>query len=106
MIETEDGVGLLQLLNRLVVALEPSRPGDHLALARRGTAPERWEDKDYLYVEAHLTGEADSDIDICIHGGLAFIRIVRRIRPGERERVRQPPTAATGQAGAAGPHSR
>ena len=77
MIEAEDGVGLLQLLNRLVVALEPTRSGDPIALARRGAAPERWEDKDYVYVEANLAGEAESEIDISIHGGLVFIRIVR-----------------------------
>jgi len=72
-----DGASLLDVLNRLVTALEPPRDGAPVLEARRGAVPERWEDGDYFYVEANLAGVPESDIDISIHGGLVFIRIVR-----------------------------
>jgi hypothetical protein len=73
----DDGPGLLNVLNRLLTALEPSRAGDPDLEARRGAVPERWEDQDYIYVEANLAGESESVIDISILGNLVFIRIAQ-----------------------------
>jgi HSP20 family molecular chaperone IbpA len=72
-----DGAGLLSVLARLVTALEPSHDGDPMIEERWGAAPERWEDNNYVYVEANLAGASEAEIDISIHSGLVFIRIVR-----------------------------
>jgi hypothetical protein len=82
--EAEDTACLLHLLNRLVVALEPTRSGDPITLACPGAAPERWEDKDYVYVETSLGSAPESDIDISILGDLVFIRIGRWTLPSRR----------------------
>jgi hypothetical protein len=72
-----DGPGLLNVLNRLVNALDPSHSGDPVVGMTCGRSPKRWKDTDYFYVEANLAESSESDIDISIHGGLVFIRIVR-----------------------------
>jgi hypothetical protein len=72
-----DGVGLLSVLARLVTALEPSHAGGPVSEERCRSVPERWEDNNYVYVEANLAGAPEADIDISIHSGLVFIRIVR-----------------------------
>ena len=72
-----DSAGLLHVLNRLVTALEPSQTGEPVVDVQCLRSPERWEDKDYVYMEASLADGLDSDIDISIHSGLVFIRIVR-----------------------------
>jgi hypothetical protein len=82
--EAEDTTCLLHLLNRLVVALEPTRNGDSIPPACRSTALERWEDKDYVYVETNLGSVPESDVDISILGDLVFIRIGRRTLPSRR----------------------
>jgi len=74
----DESSGLLHVLSRLVTALAPPLPGDPiLDESQRATVPERWEDDDYVYVEARLPGAAGSEIDINIHRGLVLIRIAR-----------------------------
>jgi HSP20 family molecular chaperone IbpA len=77
MIDAEDSIGLLQLLNRLVVALGPATIADPSPGGRRDARIERWQDKEHVYLEANLLGAAESEIDISIHMGRVFIRIAR-----------------------------
>ncbi len=37
----------------------------------------RGEGEEYLYLEADLPSSPDAEIDLCIHGGRAFIRMTR-----------------------------
>ncbi len=37
----------------------------------------RWEDEEHIYLEADLGTDLGSAVDICIHGGRAFIRMTR-----------------------------
>ena len=37
----------------------------------------RWEDEEHIYLEADLGTDLGSSVDICIHGGRAFIRMTR-----------------------------
>ena len=37
----------------------------------------RWEDEEHIYLEADLGTDLGSTVDICIHGGRAFIRMTR-----------------------------
>ena len=37
----------------------------------------RWEDEQHIYLEADLDTDLGSAVDICIHGGRAFIRMTR-----------------------------
>jgi hypothetical protein len=53
------------------------RDGVVPAIALEPTPPERWEDGEFIYLEADLHGEAGPDIDICLHSGRVFIRMVQ-----------------------------
>ncbi len=53
------------------------RDGEVPALTLEPTPPERWEDEEFIYLEADLHGGAGPDIDICLHSGRAFIRMVQ-----------------------------
>ena len=64
-----------EVLARLVHELMQIREGAVPAIALEPTPPERWEDEEFIYLEADLHGKAGSDIDICIHSGRAFIRM-------------------------------
>lgn len=68
---------LLSALSRLLTALDPSRAGDPTHEAQRAARLERWEDQDYIYIEANLAVGSESIIDICILGQVAHIRIRR-----------------------------
>ncbi len=72
-----DGTHLLHLLDLLVNTLQRIRHNDSLPDARRGTAPKRWEDEGHVYLESNLSGVPGPEIDISIHEGIVFIRIVR-----------------------------
>jgi len=60
-----------QLLQELMQIRDRVRP----AVALHPTSPVRWEDEEFIYLEADLHGEPGADIDICIHSGRAFIRM-------------------------------
>jgi hypothetical protein len=40
-------------------------------------SPDRYEDEEYIYIEADLAHDPGGFIDICIQGGRAFIRMTR-----------------------------
>ncbi len=73
----DGGSGLLNVLSRLVRVLEPSRGGRPVLEGRGDKAPEHWQDDDYVDVQAIIANNCEEEIDISIHGGLVFIRIVR-----------------------------
>ena len=72
-----DERSLLYVLNRLLTVLEPSDGGDPILNAKCSAVPERWEDQDYIYVQANLAGDRESVIDISILNDLVLIRIAR-----------------------------
>jgi hypothetical protein len=72
-----DPSSLPEVLARLVRELTQIRDGVVPAVALQPTPPERWEDEEFIYLEADLHGEAGHDIDICIHSCRVFIRMVQ-----------------------------
>ena len=70
-------VAVPQLLAHLLREMVQIRDGVRPAVALHGTPPERWEDEEFIYLEADLPGEPGPDIDICFHSGRAFIRMER-----------------------------
>jgi hypothetical protein len=64
-----------EVLARLVQELMRIHDDVVPAVAIHPAPPERWEDEEFIYLEAELDGEPGPDIDICIHSGRAFIRI-------------------------------
>jgi hypothetical protein len=68
----EDPRALLALLGRVLTRIgqgdgaPPSRPGD---------LPARWDDAEYVYLEAALTQPIDFGADITVHDGRVFIRL-------------------------------
>jgi len=68
---------LPEVLGQLLQELMQIRDGVRPAVALHPTSPERWEDEEFIYMEADLHGEPGADIDICIHSGRAFIRMER-----------------------------
>jgi HSP20 family molecular chaperone IbpA len=73
----DDGAALVAYLNCLISALEPRRTDAPNLEDRHSAVADKWEDSNYFYVEANIPGATESDIDISIHSGIAFIRIVR-----------------------------
>jgi HSP20 family molecular chaperone IbpA len=73
----DNGAALVDYLNCLISALELRRAGAPNLEDRHSAVADKWEDSNYFYVEANIPGATESDIDISIHSGIAFIRIVR-----------------------------
>jgi hypothetical protein len=59
------------------------RDGVRPAIAVDDTSIERWDGEEFIYLEAHVTGEPtpDIDIDICFQGHRVFIKMAR-LPPG------------------------
>ena len=62
---------MLDLVDRLT-----GLPNRKTAESPRGSV-HSYRDRDFEYVEVALVGADDVEADICIHGGRAFVRIVR-----------------------------
>jgi hypothetical protein len=76
---------LPKLLRRVLEELthEQGGPCPVESGAPDGEHLERWEDEDYIYLEADLAEDLGPAIDICIYKGRAFIRMTR-ISPDRR----------------------
>ena len=70
----DDTQDLLLALKDLLNRLSGRHEGDPDAASED---VERWEDGDYLYFEAGLKDSEDAEIDVCIQGGRAFLRVAR-----------------------------
>ena len=68
----EDHRALLALLGRLLARIGR---GDGAPPLRPGGRPDRWDDEEYVYLEAVLPRPADFGADITIHEGRVFIRL-------------------------------
>ena len=64
-------------MKRLVNILERIASDCPLPPARNRADLQLWDHEDYLYLEFDVPGVVGSELDICIHGGRAFIRIER-----------------------------
>jgi hypothetical protein len=68
---------LTQLLIDLLVGLVQIRDGPDPGVSLDGPPLERWEDEQFIYLEAHVTGHSDPYIDICIQGRQVYIQMGR-----------------------------
>lgn len=74
--DARGGEPLLRLLTWLIDGLAALRSDDPTA-NRYGSAMERWQDDEYVYIEALLDDPSDVEIDISAQGGRVFIRMGR-----------------------------
>ena len=63
---------LLALLGRVLTRIGR---GDGAPPIRPGGLPARWDDEEYVYLEAVLTQPIDFGADITVHDGRVFIRL-------------------------------
>jgi hypothetical protein len=70
---------LPELLTHIVEELTRNRDGRRPVATVEVAPLERYEDKEFIYLEAGLDREPGPDIDICIHAGRAFIRMERSL---------------------------
>jgi hypothetical protein len=74
--DARGGEPLLRLLTWLIDGLDVMRSDDPPD-GRYGPALDRWEDEDYVYLEAVLDAPSDAEIDISTQGSRVFIRMGR-----------------------------
>ena len=65
------------ILARLVHELMLIHDGVAPSVALDPTPPERWEDEEFIYLDADLHEDSGLYVDICIHSGRAFVRMAR-----------------------------
>ena len=68
----EDHRALLALLGRVLARIGR---GDGEPPLRPGGRPARWDDEEYVYLEAVLPKPSDFGADITVHDGRVFIRL-------------------------------
>jgi len=68
----EDHRALLALLGRVLTRIGG---GDGAPPIRPGGLPARWDDEEYVYLEAVLPKPSDFGADITVHNGRVFIRL-------------------------------
>jgi hypothetical protein len=76
-LKTERGRLLPGLLDEVLRELVRGRIDPGPGGAGNDPCPDRYEDEEYIYMEADLAHDPGGSLDICIQGGRAFIRMTR-----------------------------